>query len=178
MLHGQALASQLQSLGSELSLCMNWQKARRILAGLALLVSVWLMSAALKMDWLSAAFLVIGSMLLLVAAVLLLAPDTAFKLAEWIAKPFADLFYPSDEFEKPPLSYALARKYSQERKVEAAVQEYEKILFYYPEERDAYLEVIELAQRVKDEELRLKYEAMWRERFGAERESKCSDRRD
>ncbi len=143
---------------------MNWQKARRILAGLALLTSVWLMSAALKMNWLSAALLVIGSLLLLVTAVLLIAPDTAFKLAEWIAQPFAELFFPSDEFEKPPLSYLLARRYSQERKVDAAVQEYEKILFYYPEERDAYLEVIELAQRVKDEELRERFEGMLRER--------------
>lgn len=147
---------------------MNWQKARRILAGLALLASVWMMSAALKMDWLSAALLVIGSMLLLVTAVLLLAPDTAFKLAEWIAKPFAELFFPSDEFEKPPLSYLLARRYSQERKVDAAVQEYEKILFYYPEERGAYLEVIELARRVKDEELRERFEGLLREREAAE----------
>ncbi len=146
---------------------MNWQKARRILAGLALLASVWLMSAALKMSWLSAALLVIGSMLLLVTAVLLLAPDTAFKLAEWIAQPFAELFFPSDEFEKPPLSYLLARRYSQERKVDAAVQEYEKILFYYPEERDAYLEVIELAQRVRDEELRERFEGMLKVRDGA-----------
>lgn len=143
---------------------MNWQKARRILAGLALVASVWMMSAALKMDWLSAALLVIGSMLLLVTTVLLLAPDTAFKLAEWIAQPFAELFFPSDEFEKPPLSYLLARRYSQERKVDAAVQEYEKILFYYPEERAAYLEVIELAQRVKDEELRERFEGLLRER--------------
>lgn len=147
---------------------MNWQKARRILAGLALVASVWLMSAALKMDWLSAAFLVIGSVLLLVTTVLLLAPDTAFKLAEWIAKPFAELFFPSDEFEKPPLSYVLARKYSRERKVDAAVQEYEKILFYYPEERDAYLEVIELAERVKDEELRERFEVFLKERESLE----------
>ncbi len=143
---------------------MNWQKARWILAGLALVASVWLMSAGLKKDWLSAALPVIESMLLLVTAVLLVAPDTAFKLAEWIAKPFADLFYPSDEFEKPPLSYLLARRYSQERRVDAAVQEYEKILFYYPDERDAYMEVIELARRVGDEELLAKYEELMKKR--------------
>ena len=147
---------------------MNWQKARWILAGLALVASVWLMSAGVKMGWLAAAFPVIGSMVLFLTAVLLVAPDTAFKLAEWIAKPFADLFYPSDEFEKPPLSYLLARRYSQERRVEAAVQEYEKILFFYPEERDAYLEVIELARRVGDEELREKYEGLMREKELAE----------
>jgi cell division protein FtsW (lipid II flippase) len=150
---------------------MNWQKARWILAGLALVASVWLMSAGVKMGWLAAAFPVIGSMLLLVTAVLLVAPDTAVKIAEWIAKPFADLFYPSDEFEKPPLSYLLARRYSQERRVDAAVQEYEKILFYYPEERDAYLELIELAQRVGDEELREKYEGLLREREGPQNSS-------
>ena len=139
---------------------MNWQKARRILAGLVFLTSAWLMSAALKMGWLGAAFPVIGSMLLFLTAMLLMAPDTVFKIAELCAKPFADLFFPSDEFEKPPLSYLLARRYSQERKLDAAVQEYEKILFYYPEERAAYLELIELARRVGDEELREKYEGL------------------
>ncbi len=143
---------------------MTWQKVRRILAGLALLASVWLMSAGLKMNWLAAAFPVIGSLLLFLIAVLLMAPDTVFKVAEWMAKPFADLFYPSDEFEKPPLSYKLARHYSQERRVEDAVREYEKILFYYPEERQAYLEVIELAKCVGDDELREKYERLLRQR--------------
>lgn len=142
---------------------MNWQKARRILAGLVFLASALLMNAGLKMSWLGAAFPVIGSMLLFLTAMLLMAPDTAFKIAELCAKPFADLFFPSDEFEKPPLSYLLARRYSQERKVDAAVQEYEKILFYYPEERDAYVELIELARRVGDEELREKYEGLLRE---------------
>lgn len=142
---------------------MHLLTARRILACIALLASVWLMVVALRSSWLAAAFPVIGSMLLFVASVVLTAPDTAVKIAEWIARPFAALFYPDEEFEKPPLSYVLARKYSQERKVDAAVQEYEKILYYYPEERDAYLELIELAQRVGDEELRLKYEEAMRE---------------
>jgi len=128
------------------------------------MASVWLMSAGLKMGWLGAAFPVIGSMLLFLMAVLLIAPDTVVKIAEWCAKPFADLFYPSDEFEKPPLSYKLARRYKQERRVDEAVQEYEKILFYYPKERDAYVELIELARQAGDDELREKYEALLRER--------------
>jgi tetratricopeptide (TPR) repeat protein len=103
-------------------------------------------------------------MLLFLMAVLLIAPDTVVKIAEWCAKPFADLFYPSDEFEKPPLSYKLARRYKQERRVDEAVQEYEKILFYYPKERDAYVELIELARQAGDDELREKYEALLRER--------------
>lgn len=100
--------------------------------------------------------LIPGVICLVIFTALTVAPA----MAGWFSKPFARLFYPSEEFEKPLLSYALARKYSQERKVEAAVQEYEKILFYYPEERDAYLEVIELAQRVGNEKLRAKYERM------------------
>jgi len=144
---------------------MHWKTVRRILAGVALLASVWLMSAGLKMGWLAAAFPVIGSLLLLLMAVLLIAPDTAVKVAEWCAKPFADLFYPSDEFEKPPLSYNLARRYKQERRVDEAVQEYEKILYYYPKERDACVELIELARLAGDDELREKYEALLREKF-------------
>ena len=144
---------------------MHLQKARRILAGLTLLASAWLMSVGVKMGWLAAAFPVIGSMLLLLISVLLMAPDTAVKIAEWIAKPFADLFYPSEEFEKPPLSYKLARRYRQELRVDEAVQEYEKILFYYPKERDAYLELLELAKRAGDDELREKYEGLFQQRF-------------
>ena len=144
---------------------MHWKTARRILAGVALLASVWQMAAALKLGGIGAAFSVIASVMLFVIFGLLMAPDTAIKLAEWCAKPFAALFYPPEEFEKPPLSYVLARRYSKERRVDAAVQEYEKILFYYPEERDAYLELIELAQRVGDEELREKYAALLKQRL-------------
>jgi hypothetical protein len=148
-----------------LSIRMNWQKARWILAGLVFLTSAWMMSAGLKAGGIGAAFPVIGSALLFVTFVLLIAPDTALKVSEWIARPFAALFYPDDEFEKPPLSYVLARKYSQERKVELAVQEYERILYFYPQERDAYVELIALAKRVGDEELREKYETLMRDRF-------------
>ncbi|WP_395737670.1 hypothetical protein [Prosthecobacter sp.] len=144
---------------------MNWTKARWILAGIVLLVSVWLMSAGLKAGGIGAAFPVIGSALLFVTFIIMIAPDTAVKVSEWIARPFAALFYPDDEFDKPPLSYVLARKYSQERKVESAVQEYEKILYFYPEERDACRELIELGKRVGDGELTEKYEEVWRERF-------------
>ena len=144
---------------------MNWQKARWILAGVVLLTSAWLMRMGFKIEGIGAAFPVIGSMLLLVTFALLMAPDTAFKVAEWCAKPFADIFYPSEEFEKPPLSYKLARRYSQERRVEDAVREYEKILFYYPEEKTAYLELIDLAKRFDQEELRQQYEAVFRQHF-------------
>jgi hypothetical protein len=165
---GRRSKSVLTMLLLALSILMHLSTARRILAGSALLASVWLMTAGLRSSWLGAAFPVIASMLLFLTFVVLMAPDSAVKLAEWIARPFAALFYPDEEFEKPPLSYVLARRYSQERRVEEAVQEYEKILYYYPEERDAYLEIIELAKRVGDEELRVKYEAKMRDRDSLE----------
>lgn len=147
---------------------MRFVKLRWSLAGLCLLGSVWMMAAALKIEGLGAAFPVIFSMVGFVAFVLLIAPETAFRLAEWIAKPFAALFYPTDEFKKPPLNYLLARRYSQERRLEDAVAEYEKILHYYPEERDACVELLELTTNLNAPELHAKYLALFRKRFSRE----------
>lgn len=143
-------------------------KLRWILAALSLLGSGLLMASALKMGGLGAAFPVILSMAGFLSCVLLIAPETAFKLAEWIAKPFAALFYPTEEFNKPSLSYLLARRYSQERRLEDAVSEYEKILHYYPEERDAYVELLELTERLGDPERHSQYLALFQKRFPTE----------
>lgn len=144
---------------------MRFIKLRWALAALSLLGSVLLMASALKMGGLGAAFPVILSMAGFLLCVLLIAPETAFKLAEWIAKPFAALFYPTEEFNKPLLSYMLARRYSQERRLEDAVSEYEKILHYYPEERDAYVELLELTERLGDPERHAQYLALFQKRF-------------
>jgi tetratricopeptide (TPR) repeat protein len=104
-------------------------------------------------------------MVAFVSTVLLIAPETAFWLAEQIARPFANLFYPSDTFKKPPVSYLLARRYRMERRFEDAVTQYENIIEFHPEERDAHLELIELARQMGDEELADKYNALLRRRF-------------
>lgn len=139
---------------------MLWKIFCWIMAGLLFLLGLWLMVAALFGGILAPIPLVGGVACLVIFTALTVAPAAA----DWISKPFAALFFPAEEFEKPLLSYALARKYSQERKVDAAVQEYEKILLYYPQERDAYLELIELAQRVGNEKLRAKYEELMNQR--------------
>ena len=105
------------------------------MAGVLLLLGLWLMVAALFGGILALFLLIPGVICLVIFAALTVAPA----IAGWFSKPFAALFYPSEEFEKPLLSYALARKYSQERNVDAAVQQYENILHHYPEEREAYL---------------------------------------
>lgn len=132
---------------------------------LSLLASIWLMKAAFKIAGIGAAGPVILSLVLFVSTVLLIAPETAFWLAEQVAKPFAALFYPSDSFKKPPLSYVLARRYRNERRWEEAAAQYESIIEYYPEERDAHLELLEVAHELGDEQLIEKYTALTRRRF-------------
>jgi tetratricopeptide (TPR) repeat protein len=144
---------------------MRFVRTRWLLALLSLAASVWLMKAAFKIQGMGAAGPVILSMVAFVSTVLFIAPETAFWLAEQIAKPFANLFYPSDSFKKPPVSYLLARRYRAERRFEDAVTQYENIIEFHPEERDAHVELIELAHQIGDEELADKYTALLRRRF-------------
>jgi len=144
---------------------MGFARTRWLLALLSLAASVWLMKAAFKMQGMGAAGPVILSMAAFVSTVLFITPETAFWLAEQFAKPFANLFYPSDSFKKPPVSYLLARRYSTERRFEDAVTQYENIIEFHPEERDAHVELIELAHQIGDAELAEKYTALLRRRF-------------
>jgi tetratricopeptide (TPR) repeat protein len=146
---------------------MKFVRTRWILALLSLAASIWLMRAALKMAGIGAAGPVILSMVAFVSAVLLIAPETAFWLAEQIAKPFANLFFPSDSFKKPPVSYLLAHRYRSERRFEEAVAQYENIIEFHPRERDAYMELIEVARQLGDDERAEKYTALMRRRFVA-----------
>jgi tetratricopeptide (TPR) repeat protein len=144
---------------------MKFLRTRWFLALLALAASIWLMKAALKMQGMGAAGPVILSMVSFLTAALLISPETAFWLAEQIAKPFANLFFPSESFKKPPVSYLLARRYRAERRFEEAVAQYENIIEFHPLERDAYVELIEVARQVGDDELAEKYAALMQRRF-------------
>jgi|694.fasta_scaffold20278_7 hypothetical protein len=144
---------------------MKFVRTRWFLAVLSLAASVWLMRAALKIPGIGAAGPVILSMVAFVSAVLLIAPETAFWLAEQIAKPFANLFFPSDSFKKPPVSYLLAHRYRSERRFKEAIAQYENIIEFHPRERDAHLELIEVARQLGDEERAEKYTALMQRRF-------------
>lgn len=151
---------------------MKFLRTRWFLALLSVAASIWLMKAALKMQGMGAAGPVILSMVSFVTAVLLIAPETAFWLADQIAKPFADLFFPSESFKKPPVSYLLARRYRAERRFEEALAQYENIIEFHPRERDAYVELIEVARQLGDEERAEKYTALMQRHFPElERES-------
>ena len=147
---------------------MKFMRTRWLLAVLSMLASIWLMRAAFKLQGIGAAGPVILSMVAFVSTVLLIAPETAFWLAEQIAKPFANLFFPSDTFKKPPVSYLLARRYRSERRFEEAVRQYENIIEFHPHERDAHEELIEVAQMMGDEELEKKCTTRMQRRFAAQ----------
>jgi hypothetical protein len=146
---------------------MKFMRTRWLLAVLSMLASIWLMRAAFKLQGIGAAGPVILSMVAFVSTVLLIAPETAFWLAEQIAKPFANLFFPSETFKKPPVSYLLARRYRSERRFEEAVRQYENIIEFHPHERDAHVELIEVARQMGDEDLAEKCIARMQRRFAA-----------
>jgi hypothetical protein len=131
-------------------------------------LSVKLMVAALNIPGLGAAGHLIISMALFVSTVLLIAPETVFKIAEWCSKPVTNLIFPSARLEKPPLSYVMARNYSQRMRLEDAVEEYKNIIQFYPDEVDAYTELLAVAIRLEDDELYQRYAAKFAKRFKRE----------
>lgn len=145
---------------------MRFIKVRWVLAVAFLAIAARLMMIALKIPGFGAAGYLIFSMASLVSAVVLIAPETAFKVAEWCAKPLTDLFYPSEQYKKPPLSYLLARKYRDSLRLEDALVEYKNIIHFYPEEIDAYRELLDVARRAGDEKTFEKYTRQLRRRFG------------
>jgi hypothetical protein len=144
---------------------MKWAKTRWLLAAGCLVFSWKLMAAGLRMEGLGAAPHVFFSVIGFLVTVLITSPETAFRLAEWCSRPFAAILFPSDEFAKPPLTYRLARRYRDEKRWEDAARQYRKIIRYYPKERDAYLELLDVAAQMGDRKLKRKYAALFQKRF-------------
>lgn len=145
---------------------MNWVKIRWFLAAVCLLLSIKLMVSAFLIESLSAAPLVVVSVFSFLAAVFLTAKETALRAADWVGQKWANIFFPSEEFSRPPLSYKLARHYRMVRRFEDALAQYRKIIRYYPEETDAYLELLAIAEELGDQDLVAEYESKFRKQFG------------
>ena len=145
---------------------MRLMKTRWILAAVFLAVAARLMMMGMKIAGFGAAGYIIMSMVALVSAVVLIAPETAFKIAEWCAKPLTDLFFPSEQYKKPPLSYLLARKYRDSLRLEDSLVEYKNIIHFYPDEIDAYRELLDVARRAGDQKTFSKYARLLKRRFG------------
>jgi tetratricopeptide (TPR) repeat protein len=137
---------------------------RWILAASCVAFSVWLMLGAMNIQSIGAMGHVLFSLCSLVTAVLLIAPDTIFRIAEWCSRPFVEIFFPSEKFSKPPLSYLLARRYMKEKRFEQAIDQYRSIIHYYPKEKDAYLELLEAAHELGDEQTWKTYAALYKKK--------------
>ena len=123
------------------------------------------MVAALKMTGFGAAPLLLFSIASFLMMVLLVAPETAFRIAEWCSRPFTNLVFPNDRLSKPPLSYLLAREYTKQSRLEDAVEQYAQIIHFYPTEKDAYIEVLAVTKAMGDDELHNKYASLFKKRF-------------
>ncbi len=85
-------------------------------------------------------------------------------LAPWLSAPIwrfvTGIIFPDDQFDRPPVNYALPRSYRERHRPGDAIEEYLKIIHYHPQEHPAYLECIELMIETGDlagaEELRAK----------------------
>jgi hypothetical protein len=51
------------------------------------------------------------------------------------------------------------------KKWEDAARQYRKIIRYYPKERDAYVELLDVAKKMHDNELYQSYTRLFRKRF-------------
>ncbi len=126
------------------------------------------MVSALKMSGFGAAPLLLFSIAAFMMMVILVAPETVLRVAEWCSRPFTNLIFPNDRLSKPPLSYVLAREYTKRSRLEDAVEQYAQIIHFYPAEKDAYVELLALAQTLGDDELHEKYAGLFRKRFHQE----------
>lgn len=139
----------------------------RWLAGLACLIygvrQLWL---GRHIDSLPAVGHMIFGLAALLAAVFLLLSGLIARVCEFLARPLMGVILPDDHAHKPPLSYRLARRYAQQLRHCEAIEEYQKIILYYPDERDAYLELATEARMADDNRTFRKTVTAYERRFG------------
>lgn len=138
---------------------------RWLLAGGFLYVAVRQMSTALKIDGLAAAPFLLFGIGSFIVAIFLIAPETVVRICEFCSRPLTNLVYPNAMADKPPLSYRLAHLYRKQTRYADAVEEYQKIIQYYPRERTAYLELLTLARDIDHAKLYDKYAKLFMKRF-------------
>jgi len=138
----------------------------RFLLGFACLVyGVREMRTALGMEGMGAVPHVLFGMGSLLAAVFLLLSGLIWRACEFLSRAFTDIILPSARHQRPPLSYRLARRYAQQLRHHEAVEEYEKILRYYPDEQGAYFELAAEARLVDDAKLFRRTVKAYEQRF-------------
>jgi len=130
---------------------------RWFLSASAFVVFMLSMRAAFKMESFGAAPYVIFSLGCLIAAILLLIPETVKPTCHYLSGRIVAFVFPDHKFSKPALTYALARRYIELERYEDAIQEYAKIIHYYPAETEAYLGIISASSLAGETLLAEKY---------------------
>jgi tetratricopeptide (TPR) repeat protein len=93
----------------------------------------------------------------LLTVLLLLSPEVIIPICKFFSRPFTYIFFPEDKFDKPPLNYTLARRFAVQMRYSDALEEYKKILYYYPKEMDAYREIISIYNITSNKKLASRY---------------------
>ena len=125
---------------------------------------VVLVRAAFKMESLGAAPYVIFSLGCLISAILLLIPETVKPTTQYLSARIVAFVFPDHKFSKPALTYTLARRYIELERYDDAVQEYAKIIHYYPGEIEAYLGMISASSLAGETQLAEKYKKQLKKR--------------
>ena len=130
---------------------------RWILSASAFTVFVLSMRAAFKIESYGAAAYVIFALVCFIASILLLIPETVKPTCRYFSGLIIAFIFPDHKFSKPALTYTLARRYMELERYEDAINEYAKIIHYYPGETEAYLEIISASSLAGENILAEKY---------------------
>lgn len=139
---------------------------RWLLSASSFVLFVISIRAAFKMESLEAAPYVIFSLVCFIASILLLIPETVKPTCHYLSGLIVSFIFPDHKFSKPSLSYALARRYIEQSRYDDAMQEYGKIIHYYPGEIEAYLGMISASSLAGETQLAEKYKKKLKARSG------------
>ena len=102
---------------------------------------------------------ILTGVVLVITASLFVAPEIVHLVVAPINYVLDAILLPSESL-RPPVDYKLARFYSAQMRYEDACEEYLKILYYHPQEMDAYVEGIEAATAAGRRNTALKFYRM------------------
>lgn len=131
---------------------------RWFLSASSFMVFILSMSAAFDIESFGVAPYVIFALVCFIVSILLLIPETVKPTCRYLSGRIVAFVFPDHKFSKPALTYALASKYIELERYEDAMQEYAKIIHYYPGETEAYLGMISASSLAGEMRLAEKYQ--------------------
>lgn len=141
---------------------------RWLLSALSFTLFVMLISSVFKKEelgaGLAAAPYVIFALVFLITAILLLIPETVKPTCNYLSGLITGFVFPDHKFSKPPLTYDLALRYIEHERYDNAIEEYAKIIHYYPDEVEAYLGIISASSLAGETLLVEKYKKQLKKR--------------